>query len=212
MFTKGFDADVTPGDAIKCRVDGYTCVARIYQDDDSTPPWKEEDGHGPVSKCTSRAKRPGERVLNEDHGSRRYYDWEAAIIQAKKEGWDAPPYGGTPGQRAERAVARDFEAMRAWCADEWWYCGIAVVVSRAGVNLTGKYDHALWRVECNYPDSENKYLTEVANELLPDALAAAKAKLAKLCRADVPDEPGELPDAVVAAWDSEHLDDDDETD
>jgi len=32
-----------------------------------------------------------------------------------------------------------------------------------------------------YPDSDNAYLTEVANELLPEAIAEAKAERARQC-------------------------------
>jgi len=44
-------------------------------------------------------------------------------------------------------------------------------------------DHAasLWGIEANYPDSDNAYLTEVANGLLPEALEAAKAERARQC-------------------------------
>lgn len=70
--------------------------------------------------------------------------------------------------------------MQAWREDEWFYCGIVLTVSRAGIILD---DHAasLWGIEANYPDSDNAYLTDVANELLPEALDAARAALATLC-------------------------------
>jgi len=47
--------------------------------------------------------------------------------------------------------------MAAWKNDEWYYCGVI------------------------YPDSDNAYLTEVANELLPEALEVAKAERARQC-------------------------------
>jgi hypothetical protein len=103
------------------------------------------------------------------------------VKRARKEGWDTKPYGqGTKGQRAVRAVEADFAYLKAWCDDEWTWCGVAVTVSMAGVDLTDEYDHALWGIECNVPGSDNSYLVEVANELLDDALDAAKAKLAEL--------------------------------
>ena len=57
--------------------------------------------------------------------------------------------------------------------------GIVLSVSLEGVTLD---DHAasLWGVEANYPGSDNAYLTEVANELLPEALDVARAVLARL--------------------------------
>lgn len=80
-------------------------------------------------------------------------------------------------------MAKATEAMRAWKADEWFYCGVAVTVEREGVRLCDRYEHALWGVECNYPGSDNSYLLDVANEFVGDALAAARAKIAKLARA-----------------------------
>jgi hypothetical protein len=72
------------------------------------------------------------------------------------------------------------EAMRAWQADEWFYCGIAVTVFKDDVCLSTPYEHALWAIEANYPGSDNAYLLEVANDLVEDAIAAAKEKTAEL--------------------------------
>ncbi|MGB3456538.1 MAG: hypothetical protein WBG08_11445 [Litorimonas sp.] len=70
--------------------------------------------------------------------------------------------------------------IEAWRKDEWFYCGLVLTVSRDGVTLD---DHAasLWGIEANYPGSDNAYLTEVAADLLPDALYEARAALARLC-------------------------------
>ena len=74
-----------------------------------------------------------------------------------------------------------------WVEDEWHYTGVAVTVFRHGVQLTGDFTHAIWGVERNYPGDDpaatnpNAYLRDVANELLPDALADAKRMLVKLC-------------------------------
>ena len=79
------------------------------------------------------------------------------------------------------------EALAAWRNDEWFYCGVAVTVYKAGVQLTGEFDHALWGIDCNLYDQlseqeTNWYLRVVANDLLPDALAAAKDKIQELCK------------------------------
>ena len=71
--------------------------------------------------------------------------------------------------------------LAAWNNDEWFYCGITVTIERNGVQLTGRYTNALWGIECNYPDSDNSYLRDVANELLDEALSEARAKIADLC-------------------------------
>ena len=80
----------------------------------------------------------------------------------------------------EAATAQAKAVMDAWEADEWFYCGIVVRVSRTGVTLD---DHAasLWGIEANYPGSDNAYLAEVARELVPEALDAARLALAGLC-------------------------------
>lgn len=81
--------------------------------------------------------------------------------------------------KAEMAKAE--RVMQAWKDGDWFYCGAALTVALpSGVQLTGTYDNALWGVECNYPDSDNSYLGEVAEELLGEALDAARAKVASI--------------------------------
>ena len=80
--------------------------------------------------------------------------------------------------RFDKAQAKAQAIMDAWKNDEWFYCGIILSVKVQDVELT---DHAasLWGIETNYPDSENEYLTEAANELLGEAITAAKAEQAR---------------------------------
>lgn len=135
-------------------------------------PWIEHDGHGIVSEWTTREKAPGERVLVRDRHSYRYYDVQASLKKARKEGWDAPPYGeGTKRQQAVRAVERDYEYLRGWCNDEWHYCG--VVVKR----LDRPGDDALWGIE----DNADEYLVEVAYELADEILGTEAAGPAGDC-------------------------------
>ena len=42
---------------------------------------------------------------------------------------------------------------------------------------------SLWGVEANYPGSDNGYLTDVADDLLPDALAIGRRAAQRLCAA-----------------------------
>jgi hypothetical protein len=180
MFTEAFDDCVSEGDTITCEKDGLTITALIERDEDMGPPWKEHDGHGPVSDWRPKdSKRPNEKILCEDRGSCRFYDWAAAIKLAKEDGWDAPPYGeGTPGQQAERAVQRDFELLKNWCADEWFWVSVTLSVSKNDVDIL---DNAasLGGVAANCGD-DNAYLTTVANELLGEAVEAGKVALAKM--------------------------------
>lgn len=178
-FDGTFDDFCCPGDTINAEVDGFKIVAKLMADYGHGSPWDEEDGHGPVSDWTSRDKRPGERILNSNHGSYRYYDVEEAIKIAKRDGWDAPPYGGTLGEKASRAVERDYEALKAWCNDEWYYGGVSLMVSKEGVVLE-EFAASLWGIAVNHPHGDNSYLTEVANELLDEAIRVGKAQLEKL--------------------------------
>ena len=93
---------------------------------------------------------------------------------------DASDAGYVNREDFESEHAKAQRAMDAWRNDEWFYCGVAIQVSRAGVDLTNEYGAALWGIEANYPGSDNAYLTEVAEGLVSEALDAAKAKLAEL--------------------------------
>jgi len=98
---------------------------------------------------------------------------------------DAPGFIG-PGpnhrQRFAQAQARAEAVMAAWRRDEWFYCGIVLSVALEGVTLE-PHAASLWGVEANYPDGDNAYLTQVANELLPEALDAGFAAARRLCAA-----------------------------
>jgi hypothetical protein len=95
---------------------------------------------------------------------------------------DDPGFIG-PGNNFRERLAKaqaDAEAvMEAWRNDEWYYCGIVLSIDCEGVELD---DHAagFWGVEANYPGSDNAYLTEVAHELLPEALKVGRGALTRL--------------------------------
>ena len=69
--------------------------------------------------------------------------------------------------------------MEAWRKDEWFYCGIVLAIECEGVELE-PHAASLWGIEANYPGSDNAYLSEVADELLLEALAAGRAALKRL--------------------------------
>lgn len=144
---------------------GIELIANLERDEHHDAPWDSECGHGPVSNWTTRAKQPGERVLVGDRrGAKRYYDFAEAVRIAKRDGWDAPPYGeGTKGQRAARAAEADFKRLRDWCNDEWEYVGVVVTVEEDGEEIES-HAASLWGVESDCRD----YLREVANELFDE--------------------------------------------
>jgi len=182
MFTQQFDAETYAGETITCEVDGFTLTATIHADDDCLAPWKRYDGHGPVTGWERRSKAAGELVLNSDRDGHRFYDFAEACRIARRDGWGVKGgqlEGETARAYAARAARADYDRLRAWCNDEWHYVGVAVTVQKAGVQLTGDYDHAIWGVESDCGD----YLTDLASEDASKALEAAKAKLKSLCAA-----------------------------
>jgi hypothetical protein len=107
----------------------------------------------------------------------------------RQDGFWPSEYIGDPGfigpgpnwrQRLAEAKAKAEAVMKAWRNDEWFYCGVVLSASREEIVLCD-CAASLWGVEANYPGSDNSYLTEVANELLAEALDAARAALARLC-------------------------------
>jgi hypothetical protein len=82
-------------------------------------------------------------------------------------------------ERFAKAQAEAEAVMEAWRKGDWFYCGIVLSVTLEGVTLNA-HAASLWGVEANYPGSDNAYLAEVADELLPEALDAARAVLARL--------------------------------
>ena len=154
---------------------GLTARVTVEYDHVADTPWEREDGHGSFSEWTRRDKRPGERVLCDDHGARRYYDFAAAVATARADGWDAPPYGtGTPGQRAARAAEADFARLRAWCRDDWCYVGLVVTIYAEDVELASA---SLWGIDS---DSDADYFNETIAELLAEAMAEARPQAARI--------------------------------
>lgn len=149
--------------------DGTKAVARTERDDDMGPPWKEHDGHGPVSDWTTRNKRPGERLLHSDGGSKRYYDFAEAMRIAKRDGWGLGEkdmarlthrLGRTPtkGEVTAAAVEQDFERLRGWCNDRWHWIGVIVKLEDADGRLIAQ--DSLWGIE-----GDTDYWQEVAAEI-----------------------------------------------
>jgi hypothetical protein len=170
-------------------VQGLSFRIDVEPDVDSGPPWKECDGHGPVSEWRSkgwrfhRPKRAGERILCcSDHGSYRTYDMAEANRIARHDGWglsDKPlaeltrRLGRVPtrGEIRAEAVERDFDFLRRWCADDWHYVGVNVTLMIEDEDgelaeydgpMRSRFHDALWGVE---DSSGGVYVREVAQEM-----------------------------------------------
>lgn len=129
-------------------------------------PWEECDGHGDVSGWTICAKKPGELVLCADHPARRYYNFQGAIKKAKMEGWDAEPYTtGTKGERAVRAVMADFNYLKAWFDNKWFYTCLHVVMLDSDGNEMAGYDDYMGGVEYGMDDYWQTVAQEMASEI-----------------------------------------------
>ncbi len=142
---------------------GHTITLRWFYDEDSGPPWENEDGHGPVSDWTRRDPNPGEIVLSQDHGSYRYYDMREAVKIAKRDGWDCKPYGqGTKAERAKRSAQADFDHLHRWATDQWWYCGYQIQIEGTD------WEDSLWGID-----------SESVDQFTQEAFASARAWLDK---------------------------------
>lgn len=152
--------------------------AEIRPDDTTEPPWENSDIHGSVSGWyKSREKSPGERILCEDRsGYVRFYDMQESTKIAKRDGWGcAHEEHTTKGERAACAVEADFQYLRKWCNEEWWYVGVVIslhqeVNPHESIMLS---DHlaSVWGIESDTFD----YLNETARELLVEALQTSEA-------------------------------------
>jgi hypothetical protein len=140
---------------------GRELLIEHFYDADAGPPWQEG-----VSGWVCRDKAPGERVLCKDGKSYRYYDWQASMIKAKKDGWGLGINDfmaltaklrrcPTKGQVLEAAVEQDFQRVRGWCNDEWYYIGIVVTDVETDV------DESLWGIESD----DYEHIKEVEQEL-----------------------------------------------
>lgn len=137
-------------------IDGFEFLVEYYYDPDTGPPWDQCDGHGPVRMAEQRyarnvSKRPGERPLRGIRDT-YLYDWQAAAKLARKDKWG-------PGGVHE-AVQEDFEYLRTWLQEDWWYCGVEVKLA-----LQPQYNDSLWGVE-SYKDYHLTSAKEQARELL----------------------------------------------
>ena len=152
---------------------GHAWTVEWVADTNMGAPWKEHDGHGPVTDWESRGKRPGEMVLNSDRGYKRFYNFAEAVKMARAEGWNTPPYSWpSRGAQAAAAAMADFERLRDWCNDGWHWCGVVVKLLDADGEETG-IDSSVWGIKSDGGD----YFDEVIEELMTDCLQHLDAQV-----------------------------------
>src|SRR5262245_23356883 len=168
---------------------GHTFKIAIVRDDDMGAPWKEHDGHGPVSDWRrsdkiGADKSPGERVLCRDRHSYRLYDFQEAVRIARRDGWGCKHsyvydlgrrvfVSGhrTPGESAQCAAETDFDRLRRWCADDWYWIGVVVTLadpadSADPCQCAEPEEASLFGIESD----AGAYLTAVAHDLADEII------------------------------------------
>jgi hypothetical protein len=151
---------------------GKTWTIEWVHDEDHGAPWEECDGHGPVSVWERRNKLPGELVLVEDRGGRRFYDFAEAVRIARRDGWNTAPYNWpSKGAQAAAAAKADYEYLRGWCNDQWHYCGICVTLQGVEHEISA----SLWGIEAGL-DSSDEYHEEVIDDLMAECLIELNRK------------------------------------
>ncbi len=146
----------------------FTFAVEVERDDDMEAPWDNSDGHGPVSDWTSRDKRPGELVLSASRSMKRYYNFAEACRIALRDGWghlaSKPATPETPRQKAARAARADFEYLREWCNDEWYYVGVIVTLLDEEGEKT-EISESLWGLESEDEDNLRETARTLADEM-----------------------------------------------
>ena len=141
-------------------IDGRKYRVEVEQDVFADAPWDNSDGHGPVRRSGRRHvegesdKRPGERPLNSP-GLREYqyyYDWKAACLTARADGWNCAPHDAP--NRVRRAVQADFDYIRGYLSGDWCYVSVTVTDAETGE----------WDTLCGV-DDVGDYVQVVAQEL-----------------------------------------------
>jgi hypothetical protein len=150
-FEHGFDRFACIGDTIEAEVDGFLIVARLEDDRGLASPDKVDEGFWPS-------------------------------LDPSDPGYIGPKSPATLRRHMKRARA----ILEAWERGEWSWCGVVLSIYRDGVLLDG-HAASLWGLALNFPAftkrdqaRSNCYLTECAEEMIPEALDVGRAILSKL--------------------------------
>ena len=95
-----------------------------------------------------------------------HHDEDNGIDDDDSHNVDQKVTGCNDEQQKELIAARE-----AWFNNEWFFCGIVLdkITTCPECNQESTENlGSLWAIEANYPDSNNKYLRDIANELLEE--------------------------------------------
>ena len=126
-YTKGWKLRVLPSqhdayDGVQRTnlPNGWHYTVEFQRDDNSGTPWGDSDCHGVISKHEhSRREYDDDWLLYSDRGSYRYYERDASLEKAIKM-WGVAP------DKAMASIKADYEVLRRWYNDDWWYVGVIV--------------------------------------------------------------------------------------
>ena len=150
---------------------GITVRIEYFYDHDMGRPWENADGHGVMRSAYSYYdkpdKRPGEVLIDCGRGNYWIYDWQASTKQAKRDAWGVsnPPAGLTKNQLTQLAVKADFEYLRGWINDEWYYVGAVCTVLDVDGEDTNESD-SCWGFETlnDYHETAGREMAEALAE------------------------------------------------
>ena len=135
---------------------GNTYRVDHIRDYDMDAPWENSDCHGVITDWVTRDKKPSELLLSTSRTFKRFYDVKASIEKATREGWGlSDPERLTPKQIIAESVRQDYERLKAWCNDEWFYIGVVITEIRTdsdGFTYDG-YHASLWGLESDCLDT-----------------------------------------------------------
>lgn len=113
------------GEQVTDLSNGWKIKVEFEYDHDYGKPWEECDGHGVIYETHSREEYMDEWLLNNSRGWYRYYDWKESLKLAIKDKWGCKPYDTST---AMDAIKADYEWLRRWCNDDWWWVGMIVTL------------------------------------------------------------------------------------
>lgn len=147
---------------------GHYFRASIVDDDSLGAPWDEQpELIDIVSEWTGREQLPREWLIEQDRNDSRFYDHEAAVHVARRDGWTLTECqkvellkrlnltdqnrrhmgeGLTDDDVTREAVARNFEWCRAYGNNEWSYVRVHVALLDACEEET-PLESTVYRVE-----------------------------------------------------------------
>ena len=164
---------------------GRAMTVELIYDQGYEPPWECDNGCGVVSEW--RYGQPPddecEWELCWDRGSYRVYNWVETLEKAKREGWGDMSAEAivTCSQKLGRlatdtdllleVVRKDFERLKSWCDNDWYYIGISVTDDESG-----ECD-SLWGIESDGESFIDETIGELASGLHPLAEREEAANL-----------------------------------